>query len=51
MYKMFNNMRNWLARLLAREAATGQGYDPLSRMDVRELADLPVHHPRCDPCN
>lgn len=49
MYKMFNSMRLWLARLFEIEA-TGPSSDPLSRMSPRELADLPVHHPQFDRC-
>lgn len=50
MYKMFSSMRNWLARLFEVEAVAEQGSDPLSSMSPRELADLPVYHPRFDNC-
>ena len=48
MYKMFNSMRIWLAHFLEVEAVTEQRNDPLGGMSPRELADLPVHHPRFD---
>jgi hypothetical protein len=49
MYKLFSELRLWLARLF--ETDGGEvGNDPLSAMSARELADLPVHHPRFDGC-
>ncbi len=50
MYKMFSSMRIWLARLFEAEAVAEYGSDPLSGMSPRELADLPVYHPRLDRC-
>lgn len=50
MYKMFSNMRAWLARFFAVEQPADAPADPLSRMSPRELADLPVHHPSFDRC-
>ena len=44
MYKIFSLLKAWLGEVFAPEA----GDDPLSRMCPRELADLPVHHPRHD---
>jgi hypothetical protein len=43
MDKIFTLLRNFFAGLLD-EACPA---DPVSRMTPRELADLPVHHPRC----
>jgi hypothetical protein len=43
MYKIFTLIRTFLAGLFD-EACPA---DPVSRMSPRELADLPVHHPRC----
>lgn len=44
MYKSLISLRRFLSELLA--APTVE--DPLGRMSPRELADLPVHHPRYD---
>ena len=49
MYKMFNSMRTWMARFEV-GAVAEQRTDPLSSMSPRELADLPVYHPRFDSC-
>jgi hypothetical protein len=48
MYKLFSELRLWLARLFETDDETVS--DPLSAMSSRELADLPVHHPRFDGC-
>ena len=49
MYNLFSELRLWLVRLF--EIDGGEtGNDPLSQMSARELADLPVHHPRFDGC-
>jgi hypothetical protein len=42
MHKIFMLMRNWIGDFLATEVSD----NPLDRMSPRELADLPVHHPR-----
>ena len=42
MHKIFIALR----RILASLASTPPD-DPIARMCPRELADLPVHHPRC----
>ena len=42
MHKIFTSIRAWLEGFLATEVAD----DPLANMSVRELADLPAHHPR-----
>ncbi|MGN6489982.1 MAG: hypothetical protein ACTHLT_19465 [Devosia sp.] len=42
MDKIFTVIRHLLAGLLEPETPA----DPLNRMTPRELADLPVHHPR-----
>ena len=44
MHKIFSLLRTWLGEVFASEAND----DPLARMCPRELADLPVHHPRHD---
>jgi hypothetical protein len=44
MYKIFTIIRIWLGELLADEVPA----DPLASMSARELADLPVHHPRSE---
>ncbi|WP_156342928.1 hypothetical protein [Devosia sp. A16] len=49
MYRLFSELRLWLARLLESDGAE-TGHDPLSTMSARELADLPVHHPQFDRC-
>jgi hypothetical protein len=41
MHKFFNRLRTWLDAVTAVPDAP----DPLSLMDPRELADLPVSHP------
>lgn len=46
MYIILNAMRRWLTRL----AAPARTTDPMAAMSPRELADLPVFHPPCDPC-
>ena len=46
MDKILQALRRWLLELLETEAAP----DPLSKLDARELADLPVHHPGSDRC-
>ncbi len=43
MYIIFTRIRALLAGLFD-EACPA---DPVSRMSSRELADLPVHHPKC----
>ena len=48
MYKMFDSVRTWLAHFFEVEAGADQRGDPLSSMSPRELADLPVYHPRFD---
>jgi hypothetical protein len=45
MHRIFKRLRDAMARLLA-EACPA---DPVSRMTPRELADLPVHHPKACP--
>lgn len=42
MDKIFTLLRTFLAGLFEQRS----GVDPLDRMSPRELADLPVHHPR-----
>jgi hypothetical protein len=49
MYRLFSELRLWLARLFETDAGDTIS-DPLSQMSSRELADLPVHHPRFDGC-
>ncbi len=49
MYTLFSTMRLWLARLFETDS-TDQANDPLSSMSSRELADLPVYHPKFDRC-
>lgn len=49
MYKLFSELRLWLARLFETDGEVAS-HDPLSQMSARELADLPVHHPRFDGC-
>lgn len=49
MYRLLSELRLWLARLFETDATDVVG-DPLSAMSARELADLPVHHPRFDGC-
>ena len=44
MHKIFSIIRQWLGRLAVAETPA----DPLSQLSPRELADLPVHHPRND---
>ena len=44
MYKIFSLLRTWLGEVFAAEAVDA----PLARMCPRDLADLPVHHPRRD---
>ena len=44
MYKIFIALKSWLARLGEIECPP----DPLSLMSPRELADLPISHPRFD---
>ena len=46
MHKTFTLLRRFLLGLFEAEAPA----DPLSRMTPRELADLPVHHPRREQC-
>lgn len=46
MHKIFNLLGLWLAPLFEAEPP----HDPLRGMSPRELADLPVHHPRLDGC-
>lgn len=46
MHKILQVLRRWLLELMETEAAP----DPLTRLDARELADLPVHHPSSDRC-
>ncbi len=46
MYKIFTAIKAWLAGWLEPSFPA----DPVSRMSPAELADLPVHHPPCDPC-
>jgi hypothetical protein len=48
MDKIFTAFRSWLAWLRAYECEQD---DPLTRMSPRELADLPVMHPRSDRCS
>ncbi len=43
MDKIFTLIRAFLAGLFDDVCPA----DPVSRMSPRELADLPVHHPRC----
>ncbi len=49
MYKLFSELRLWLARLFEVDGDVVVS-DPLSAMSSRELADLPVHHPRFYGC-
>lgn len=42
MHKIFTSIRAWFDAFLATEVID----DPLAGMSVRELADLPAHHPR-----
>ncbi|CAN7240554.1 hypothetical protein LJR016_000862 [Devosia sp. LjRoot16] len=49
MYNLFSELRLWLARLFEIDGDE-TGDDPLSCMSARELADLPVYHPRFDDC-
>jgi len=49
MYRLLSELRLWLARLLETDAGEVSN-DPLHAMSSRELADLPVHHPRFDGC-
>jgi hypothetical protein len=49
MYKLFSELRLWLARLFEIDGDE-TGNDPLSNMSSRELADLPVYQPRFDGC-
>lgn len=44
MDKIFTALRSWLNALVAVECPP----DPLAKMSVAELADLPVLHPRHD---
>lgn len=46
MYKIFTIIHLWLAELLAEDVPV----DPLATMSPRELADLPIHHPRTERC-
>lgn len=46
MYKTFMLVRRFLLGLFESETPS----DPLSGMSPRELADLPVHHPRREQC-
>ena len=46
MYKIFIALKRWLTTWLEPSPPD----DPLVRMTTSELADLPVHHPLCDPC-
>jgi len=50
MYKLFSELRLWLARLFESDGSDEVVNDPLSAMSARELADLPVYHPRFDGC-
>lgn len=43
-HKIFTALRSWLTTLVAVECPP----DPLARMSVAELADLPANHPRRD---
>jgi hypothetical protein len=43
MHIIFTRIRALLARLFDEACPS----DPVSRMSSRELADLPVHHPKC----
>lgn len=45
-YRIFTNLRNWLQALLMAPCPP----DLFSAMTPRELADLPVSHPRNEPC-
>jgi len=49
MYNLFSELRLWLARLFEIDGEEAVS-DPLSAMSTRELADLPVYHPRFDGC-
>jgi hypothetical protein len=42
MHKFFSSLRTWIAAVTATPTAP----DPLSSMSPRELADLPISHPR-----
>ncbi len=44
MYKIFSLLKTWLGEVFAAKAVD----DPLAQMCPRDLADLPVHHPRHD---
>lgn len=44
MHKIFIAMRHWLVSLVVVECPP----DPLSRMSLADLADLPTAHPRRD---
>jgi len=46
MYIIFMRMQLWLAALMARPCPP----DVFATMSPRELADLPVAHPRHEPC-
>ena len=50
MYNLFSVLRLWLARLFEVDSSNEPANDPLSSMSPRELADLPVYHPRFDSC-
>lgn len=41
------SLRDWLSRLAPPEAVA----DPLAGLSPRDWADLPAHHPLCDPCD
>ena len=46
MHKIFSLIHAWLVSLFEETPAQ----DPLATMSPRELADLPVYHPRFDTC-
>lgn len=43
---IFIALRFWLANLLASPAPE----DPVACLSLRELADIPAHHPAADRC-
>lgn len=50
MYKISMIIRTWFTSLFEIETRYDDAGDPLAQMSPRELADLPVHHPRLDRC-
>jgi hypothetical protein len=46
MHNIFTSLRRWIDSMLAVPCPV----DPLLAMTPHELADLPVSHPRAEPC-